>query len=594
MTGDPLEALRGRIDLRQIPFTDRLSRILFFREAQDDALWAGLAVYERPVRECVALRQIRPTLGGPLPATFSARPDRIDIATPAGEFRLAFADSETIVVQALARETGLMFDVPAGHIEESEQGGRAFIGSDANVWVQWHGRGRVTPSPTPGERPSATVHLEPEGGPAAPFALRISRALGSPAAWPRSHDPVAAAEARWRRWFDHAPEVSPPYQTMALYAWWILAANQILPAIDPRRAGVVPSKIGYLGIWNWDACFHALGLRHGDPGAAKDQLRIILAHQLPDGMLPDVIHDTGVLSSTVDVPLSERGYGLPAGWDPDVPIPLTKPPLLAWAARAIWAIDGDDAFLREVYAPIVAAHDWWRRTADPDGNGLYAYDHAYSSGLDDSPLWDEGPPVEAAELNAYLALQSVELAAIAETIGHHVDAARFRDEAAALTDRLVALRWDERAGLFTSTHNGQPIPIATPFGLMPLLTGRLPESISRRLGESLLDTSRFWPRYPVPTVAANELAFDPNRMWRGPVWLNVNRLLVEGLQRSGLPDEAALLRRRTLELAIAHPDFREYYNPLTGEPPPRAAPMFGWAAASFLDLAVAEARDSGR
>jgi glycogen debranching enzyme len=110
---------------------------------------------------------------------------------------------------------------------------------------------------------------------------------------------------------------------------------------------------------------------------------------------------------------------------------------------------------------------------------------------------------------------------------------------------------------------------------------------------TLHDPQRFWPRFPVPTVALDDPAFNPDRMWRGPVWLNVNRLLVEGLTRSGYAAEAAALRRRTLEGALAYPDFREYYNPLSGMPPERAAPMFSWAAATFLDLAAAEARVSG-
>ncbi len=355
---------------------------------------------------------------------------------------------------------------------------------------------------------------------------------------------------------------------------------------------MAPSKIGYVGIWNWDSCFHALGLRHGDPEAAKDQLRIILTHQLPDGMLPDVVHDAGVLASTLDLPLSEQGYGLPPGWDPGVPMPLTKPPLIAWAARAIWEKDGDADFLEEVYEPVSLALGWWFRTADPEGNGLFGYDHPYSSGLDDSPLWDGGSPVEAPELNAYLVLQCDNMAAIAATIGRHLDVPRWRQRAAAITSQLVAHRWDDRAGLFVSSRHGEPIPVATPFGMMPLLTGRLGKRIVRRLVETMSDPGRFWPRHPVPTVALDDPAFEPGRMWRGPVWLNVNRLLVEGLARSGRPAEAAALRRHTLELAISQPDFREYYDPLTGASPQRAAPMFSWAAAAFLDLAVAETHAS--
>ena len=70
--------------------------------------------------------------------------------------------------------------------------------------------------------------------------------------------------------------------------------------------------------------------------------------------------------------------------------------------------------------------------------------------------------------------------------------------------------------------------------------------------------------------------------------MNVNYLLVEGLTRSGFPEEARRLRRITLEKLMLFPDFYEYYNPLTGEPGAKAAPIFGWSAALFIDLALQE------
>jgi glycogen debranching enzyme len=178
------------------------------------------------------------------------------------------------------------------------------------------------------------------------------------------------------------------------------------------------------------------------------------------------------------------------------------------------------------------------------------------------------------------------MAMIATTIGRDADVARWRNRAEVISERLVAQLWDDSRGLFASTHDGLAIPVDTPFGLLPLLSGRLPAPIARRLVATLLDPDRFWTPFPAPTVAANDPGFDPGQMWRGPVWLNVNRLLIEGLRRSAFPAEAAMLRERTLALALGQPDFPEYYHPLTGALPRRAAPMFGWAAASFLDLAV--------
>ena len=70
-----------------------------------------------------------------------------------------------------------------------------------------------------------------------------------------------------------------------------------------------------------------------------------------------------------------------------------------------------------------------------------------------------------------------------------------------------------------------------------------------------------------------------------------NYLLIEGLQRTGYLDLARELRRRTLDLIGLHDDIYEYYQPQTGEVPPKAASIFGWSSAVFIDLAIQAMRD---
>ncbi|MCA9911168.1 MAG: glycogen debranching protein, partial [Anaerolineae bacterium] len=98
----------------------------------------------------------------------------------------------------------------------------------------------------------------------------------------------------------------------------------------------------------------------------------------------------------------------------------------------------------------------------------------------------------------------------------------------------------------------------------------------------------FWTEWPLPTVAANDAKFDPMQMWRGPTWVNINYMFVEALERIGRQDLARSLRRKTLDLIKLHTDIYEYYNPLTGERPPKAAPIFGWTSAVYIDLAIQE------
>jgi glycogen debranching enzyme len=79
-------------------------------------------------------------------------------------------------------------------------------------------------------------------------------------------------------------------------------------------------------------------------------------------------------------------------------------------------------------------------------------------------------------------------------------------------------------------------------------------------------------------------------MWRGPTWMNINYLFIEGLQRSGYPDLAVELRDKTLELMMRHGDIYEFYNPETSAPGPSAASVFGWSSAVFVDLAIKASR----
>jgi putative isomerase len=133
---------------------------------------------------------------------------------------------------------------------------------------------------------------------------------------------------------------------------------------------------------------------------------------------------------------------------------------------------------------------------------------------------------------------------------------------------------------------GQRVQVRTPFNLFPLLTGRMPPQILDRLVAHLTDPREFWPRYPVPTVALDDPKFEPWQMWRGPTWVNVNYLLAEGLSRSGHASLGADLRSKTLGLLGGQDDIYEYYNSQTGLNAPKAASLFGWSAAVYIDMAI--------
>jgi glycogen debranching enzyme len=90
----------------------------------------------------------------------------------------------------------------------------------------------------------------------------------------------------------------------------------------------------------------------------------------------------------------------------------------------------------------------------------------------------------------------------------------------------------------------------------------------------------------IPTVARNDPSYDPDTMWRGPVWANINYIFIEGLRRVGEGALARELREKTLNLIMGQQGIFEYYNAETGIAPVKAGGMFSWTAAVFIDLAI--------
>jgi glycogen debranching enzyme len=184
------------------------------------------------------------------------------------------------------------------------------------------------------------------------------------------------------------------------------------------------------------------------------------------------------------------------------------------------------------------------------------------------------------------------LAMMAEALGMNDESAMWRRRAAAIVRRMINDFWDEEAGLFRALHNEQPISVVTPFNLYPLWTGQLPDHIRDRLIAHLTNPDEFWGEYVIPTVARNDPHFDPETMWRGPVWANINYFFIEALRQLDEHDLTQTLLDKTLNLIMGHTGIYEYYNAQTGEPPATAANIFGWTAAVFIDLAIQASRET--
>ena len=394
-----------------------------------------------------------------------------------------------------------------------------------------------------------------------------------------------------------------------------------------RRDGyTVPSETLYPFQWNWDSAFVAIGLAGVDPDAAKAEIETLLSAQWDNGMLPQIVFWAD----------AEGYFPGPDEWDAgtdDVATSgISQPPVVVPAARRVYEATGDEAFRDRVLPTLAAHHAWWRRERSTDG--VVSTRHPWETGMDDSPAWRpvlerfdpgtvdyERADRKSAELadqrptdwdyDRYVALlrqgrdagwdeavlrercpfrvedvltNSVyvracgDLAALFESSGDDDAAATWRARADETRQVMRDRLWSADLGLFVPYDRvaDRQLPVPTVAGLLPMLGG-VPTAAQFDRLRSTLEVEFLSFEYAAPSYVGDDI--EPDRYWRGPVWMNTNWLLERGLRRYGA---AAADRIRDDSLALLeHEGFREYFNPRTGAG--RGSDDFAWSAALYLD-----------
>ena len=406
-----------------------------------------------------------------------------------------------------------------------------------------------------------------------------------------------------------------------------------------------PSLRLYPHQWSWDAACVAMGYAPHDQERAETELRSLFEGQWQNGMLPHIVFTEGA-----------RYFPGPEFWQterspaaPERPRTsgIVQPPLHATAAWRVYrhAGDGDRAaaFLEELFPSLRAWHAYLFRERTRDGEPLVEIWHPWESGMDNSPVWDEGlaaigldlddvpaysrvdievadaagrPSDEHYDRYAYLVqlfrsrgyraerireecpfvMQPVlfnsilvqadrDLAEIAGVVG--ADPRPF-DERANATGAALEKLWDDARGVYLDfdLRSGKPVPTWTSAGLAPLYAGVPARERAERMLETLaatgLEVQGGWAATSLPL---DDPRFDPALYWRGPVWPILNWILYHGLIRYGSDELAA--RVRVAMIGLAHRGgFWEHYDPLTGRG--RGGPNFAWTAALVLELMTSD------
>jgi hypothetical protein len=207
------------------------------------------------------------------------------------------------------------------------------------------------------------------------------------------------------------------------------------------------------------------------------------------------------------------------------------------------------------------------------------------SGYDDARLRDDVPFLISGPLFNGIHLWSTHaLIEIAEIVG--ADPGPHREAAARIHQALLDELWDTDTGRFCALDvvRDERSLEDTVVSFVPLLDPDLP---SAQLASIMADlrSASFHPDRPdghvVPTYDLAAKDFDERRYWRGPVWINTNWLLWNGLVQHGQTAEADAILRSSLGL-VALSGFREYFDPFGGEG--FGTTGFGWSAALTIDF----------
>ena len=222
----------------------------------------------------------------------------------------------------------------------------------------------------------------------------------------------------------------------------------------------MPDKWEYPWFAAWDLAFHTVALAHVDPAFAKYQLILLCREwfQHPNGALP--------------------AYE----WDfSDV-----NPPVQAWAALELFAIDGarDLDFLSRVFDKLLFNFNWWVNLEDKDGSNVF---EGGFLGLDNIGPIDRshlpvGGTLQQSDATGWMGFYAIAMASIAAVLNRSGQrpasdlVLRFLEHFAAIRDALASQGlWDETDGLYydrlvTPSGEAVPVKVRSMVGIIPALT----------------------------------------------------------------------------------------------------------------------------
>lgn len=413
-----------------------------------------------------------------------------------------------------------------------------------------------------------------------------------------SLDATLLARSQWLRGLTFCDTLPPATRKTLFHACSMMKGQVYAPDGCIQTRWTTPDRWPHADMWLWDSAFHAIGLRHLDPALAMNAISAMFDTQRPDGFLPHQANINGPVSN------------------------ITQPPILAFAAKLVHEKSKNTGWLQSLYPKLSAYVKWDFLHRDSDGGGLTEWIiednpicRSGESGMDNSPRFDEATLLDAVDFNSFLALECESLAEIALLLDQPSEHAYWSFHHQRLCELINERLWSEVDGFYFdfNPEKQQRTEVWSSAGFLPLVCGACSKSQAEKLAEALTDPERFGTALPIPSIAANSGHFYSKDMWRGPVWMNINWLVVFGLQRYGLHDASENLRSASIRgIEKGWKDFGvffEFFDDRNEVAPPNLLRKricdprkpfnqvihdFGWTATCYVDFVLSHHRSSVR
>ncbi len=407
----------------------------------------------------------------------------------------------------------------------------------------------------------------------------------------------------------------------------------------------IPCEALYPFQWNWDSGFIAIGLAHFDIQKAVKEMETLLDAQWENGFIPHIIFHT---ESDSYFPGADFhcSHLHPAASKKYKSTGMTQPPVAGFALQEIYKISKDKtntlAAITSMIDKIYKNHEYFYTQRDPKNEGLVYIYHNWESGTDNSPLWDDifstmvSPDftferrdtnhVDASqrpskkEYDHYLNIIEIAKAhnysdeKIAELSPFLVQDPLFNTMLIKSNQSLIELYkiignneekiqqlevwqaksiksfndklFNEELGAYVhyDLRNNKPLNYVSSSSFAALYAGIPSKERAQVLVSTMMEKFGNEHQYLCASFDPTSERYNPKKYWRGPVWINVNWILYNGLKKYEFTQIAERVKNDSITLVEKY-GFYEYFDARKKEGETGyGGNNFSWTAALIIDM----------